>query len=221
MLRSYYCVHDVETGGLDCMKNPITQYACVILDPYTLKEVDRYEAFIKPYNDLVIEKEALEHTMVTMSDIKNGITAKQFVSTLKALWTKYQATGKFRDANRIVSVGHNIPFDHGFLEYVFRLEGDSIWNYLLPNFIDTFALGKLTWAVNGDEKLTLTACTERANIKLVNAHGAMNDVEATADYLRWNMKKLRAVGKSAASETSEAKQRAKGQKFFEFACGAK
>ena len=70
MIQSFYKIYDTETGGLDPQKNPITQFACIILDYKTLKEVDRFETFIRPYNDLVIEKIALEHTMVTMSDIK-------------------------------------------------------------------------------------------------------------------------------------------------------
>ena len=220
MNRSFYCVHDCETGGLDCSKNPITQYACIILDPFTLKEVDRYETFIRPYDDLVIEKEALEHTMVTMSDIKGGISRKKFYSTIKSLWSKYQANGKFKDSNRIVSVGHNIPFDHNFLQYVFNSQEDSIWAYILPNFIDTFPLSKLAWGLTGDEKLNLTACSQRAKIKLNDAHGAMNDVEATADLLRWFMKKLR-NNKSSSDVGSEKVARELGQNFFEFACGAK
>lgn len=217
MKKSFYVVHDCETGGLDCLKNPITQYACVILDPFTLKEVDRYETYVKPYNDLVIEKQAIEATMVSMSDIKNGVSLKKFYETLSTFWTNYQAKGKIKDANRLVSVGHNIPFDHGFLDVAFQLNGDTIWNYLLNNYIDTFPLAKLCWGVTGDEKMNLTACTERAKIKLNDAHGAMNDVEATADLLRFYMKKLRS-NKGAASVEEEAK-RAKGQKFFEFACG--
>lgn len=220
MNRSFYCVHDCETGGLDYSKNPITQYACVILDPFSLKEVDRYETFVKPYDELVIKKDALEHTMVTMSDIKAGVSRKKFYSTLKTLWGQYQAKGKFKDANRIVSVGHNIPFDHEFLQYVFRSQGDSIWEYLHQNFIDTFPLGKLAWGLEGDEKLNLTACSQRAKIKLSDAHGAMNDVEATADLLRWFMKKMRS-NKGAAVAAEEKERRELGQKFFEFACGAK
>ena len=219
MHKSFYLVHDCETGGLDFTKNPITQYACVILDPFTLKEVDRYETFVKPYDDLVIEKQALEHTMVSMSDIKNGITRKKLYETLKTLYTNYQAKGKYKDANRIVSVGHNVTFDHGFIDYVFQSQGDSMWNYFHPTFVDTLVLAKLVWGLTGDEKLNLTACSERAKIKLSDAHGAMNDVEATADLLRYFAKKLRS-GKSESS-VSESSKRERGQKFFEFACGAK
>ena len=53
MIKSDYIVFDVETGGLDETKNPMTQYAAVILDGCTLKEIDRFETFLKPYGGLI------------------------------------------------------------------------------------------------------------------------------------------------------------------------
>ena len=217
MIKSNYIIHDCETGGLDKNKNPITQYACIILDYKTLKEIDRWETYVKPYNDLVIEKQALDHTMVTMSDINNGISVKKFVKTATAFWEQHRAKTKNREKGRLVSVGHNIPFDHGFLDYALRLENDTIWEYFQPGFLDTMMMGKLTWGINGDEKMTLTDCCARCKIRLTDAHGAMNDVEATADLFRWFMKKLR-TGKATAAEAAEEVKRVKGQKFFEFEC---
>ena len=160
--------------------------------------------------------------MVSMSDIKNGISRKKLYKLLKEFYTKYQAKVRIKEAGRLISVGHNIPFDHNFLEYVFQTQDDSIWNYIHPNFIDTYPLGKLAWGIKGDEKLRLSDCSERAKIKLNDAHGAMNDVEANAELLRYFMRKLRSTkGAAAASEPQEEKQRAKGQKFFEFECAAK
>ena len=219
MKKSNYIIHDCETGGLDPNKNPITQYACVILDYKTLKEVDRFETYVKPYNDLVIDKQALDATMVTMSDIKSGMTHKEFVKTVVAFWEEHRAKAKNKEMGRLVSVGHNVPFDHGFLDYALKLSGDTIWNYLQPNFVDTFVMAKMAWGLSGDEKLNLGASCERTEIKLTDAHGAMNDVEATADLFRWFVKKLRS-GKST-SAVEETAGRARGTEFFEFKCGAK
>ena len=47
----------------------------------------------------------------------------------------------------------------------------------------------------------------------------MNDVEATADLLRWYMRKLRAKKGDSVNESNQG--RAKGNEFFEFKCGAK
>lgn len=221
MITSNYLVHDCETGGLDCEKNPITQYACIILDGKTLKELDRYETFVKPYADLKIEKIALEKTMVSMSDINNGISVKEFIATTHDLWKQYQSKAKYEDARRLVSVGHNIPFDHRMLEWAFRYcKKGSIWNLLQDSFIDTMALTKMTWGINGNEKITLSDAVRYAKLKITDAHGAMNDVEATADLLRWFMKKLRSKKGEGAVE-KETRERLKGQEFFEFQCAGK
>ena len=123
MIKSDYIVFDCETGGLDETKNPITQYAAVILDGKTLKEKDRFETFIKPYNDLIIEKQALEHTMVTMSDVNSGISVKQFVKTVTAWWESHRAKAKVKEMGRLVPVGHNVTFDLRFINYALALEG--------------------------------------------------------------------------------------------------
>lgn len=220
MIKSDYIVFDCETGGLDETKNPITQYAAVILDGKTLKEKDRFETFIKPYNDLIIEKQALEHTMVTMSDINSGITLCRFVKTVTDWWESHRAKSKVREMGRLVPVGHNVTFDLRFINYALALEGaGTTEEWMYPNLIDTFSLGKMAFGIEGDEKLNLGACCERAKIKLTDAHGAMNDVEATADLFRWYMKKMRA--KKGSIDLSDDNARARGQEFFEFKCAAK
>jgi DNA polymerase III alpha subunit (gram-positive type) len=218
MIKANYIVYDTETGGLDKEKNPITQFACVVLDYKTLKEIDRWETFIKPYNDLIIEKEALEHTMVSMSDINNGISLKKFVKTASLFMDEHRGKTKIKEAGRLVPVGHNITFDNNMLDYAFNLEGKSLFDFVQPNFIDTMTLAKLTWGLLGNEKIRLSDCCERAKIRLTDAHGAMNDVEATADLFRFYMKRLR-NNKSVGGEDTDSGKREKGQKFFEFSCG--
>lgn len=221
MITSNFIVHDCETGGLDENKNPITQYACIILEGTTLKELDRYETFVKPYAELKIEQAALDKTMVTMSDIKNGIPVKEFVNTTYELWKQYQSKAKWEDARRLVSVGHNIGFDHKMLSWAFEFcKKGSIFKLLHDVPMDTMEMTKLTWGVNGNEKITLSDAIRYAKLKITDAHGAMNDVEATADLLRWFMKKLRSK-KGEASVEKEVRERTKGKEFFEFKCAGK
>lgn len=221
MITSNYIVHDCETGGLDEEENPITQYACIILDGTTLKELDRYETFVKPYGGLKIEQAALDKTMVTMSDIKNGVDVKEFVSTAQDLWKQYQSKAKWEDARRLISVGHNIPFDHRMLGWAFSFcKKGSIWQLLQDSFIDTMVLTKMGFGINGNEKITLSDAIRYTKLKITDAHGAMNDVEANADLFRWFTKKLRSK-KGEASVEKEVKERLKGQEFFEFKCAGK
>lgn len=219
MIKSNYIVHDCETGGLDCNENPITEYAAIILEPKTLKEVDRWETFIKPYNGLKLTQESLDRTMVNISDINAGIDIKQFNKTYSAFLKTHQVKAKYKDKGRLLSVGHNIPFDHGFLEYALNLGGLEFFEYVHENFIDTLPLAKLLWGVNGDEKINLGICCERAKIKLTDAHGAMNDTESTADLFRFFAKKIRS--KKGDNVLEESSKRAIGAEFYEFRCGQK
>lgn len=221
MIKSNYCVLDCETGGLDKKKNPITQFAAIILDGRTLKELDRWETFVKPYDGKVIEKQALQHTMVSMSDINAGITKKEFAATAKTWFASHQAKAKTAEMGRLVMVGHNvIPFDRPFLDECFAEFGWSCDDYFYPGGIDTLPLAKLVWGVKGDEKINLGVCLGYAKLKLTDAHGAMNDVEGNADLLRWFMRKLRAK-RSEGTSGEGAEGRPRGEEFFEFMCGAK
>lgn len=218
MIRSNYIVFDCETGGLNENENPITQYAAVVLDGRTLKEIDRWETYVKPYNDLEITKEALEKTMVNISDINSGLSLKEFVAVAKEFWKQHQVRTKYKDMGRLIPVGHNVTFDIRFINKAIELDGskEDMFETHYENFIDTFALAKLTWGIKGDEKLRLGICAERADIVLTDAHGAMNDVEATADLLRYYVKNLR--NEKVVKKVVEEASRAKGQEFFEFTC---
>ena len=157
MHKSNYIVYDCETGGLYEDKNPITQYAAIVLDFKTLKEIDRFETFVKPYNDLVIEQAALDKTMVTMSDINAGLSIKDFVTTATEFWEQYRSAGKKKEIGRLVPVGHNVQFDNRFLSYALKLQKKDYWYWIYENFIDTYPLAKMTFVLTGEEKLNLGA----------------------------------------------------------------
>lgn len=215
MVKANFVVFDCETGGLFEKENPITQFACVILDYSTLKEIDRFETYVKPYNDLVVTQKALDSTMVTMSDIKKkGVDVEDFVEALDKFLKNHNTSKKKPEKGKLVPVGQNIPFDIRFLTYAFKLCKKSWKECVQDNFIDTYPLAKLSWGIKGDEKLNLGANCERAKISLTDAHGAMNDVEATAELLRFFAKKLR----SKKGDSSETSTRKSGVEFFEFKC---
>jgi DNA polymerase III alpha subunit (gram-positive type) len=220
MQKSNYIVFDCETGGLDENKNPITQYAAMVLDGKTLKEIDRWETFVKPYGDLIIEQDALDRTMVTMSEINSGLSSKEFAAVMEDFWENHRVKTRNREMGRLIPVGHNVQFDIRFINWVLDFEKKrDMFEWHHPNFIDTFSLAKLAFGIKGEEKLNLGASCQHAKIKLTDAHGAMNDVEATADLLRWFMKKLRDKKGAVKEETNSG--RPKGDEFFEFKCVAK
>lgn len=218
MIKSDYIVFDCETGGLSEQENPITQYAAVILDGKTLKEIDRFETYVKPYANLSIKKEALDKTMVSMSDINSGLESKDFVNVITKFWEIHLKKTKKREMGRLIPVGHNVPFDIKFINWILNYHNKKdIFEWCFPNIIDTQVLAKLVWGLTGEERINLTACCNNANIDITDAHGAMNDVESTAELFRFYMKKLRI--KRGEAVTQETKQtRLKGKDFFEFTC---
>lgn len=210
---------DVETGGLDETKNPITQYAAVVLDGKTLKEIDRWETFIRPYGDLTIEQRALDHTMVSMADINKGLSIEKFIDTAITFWEQYMVRGRTREQGRLIPVGHNVTFDLRFINYALAFCGKpNIEQWMYPNFIDTLVFSKLAFGVKGDEKINLGAVCALTKIKLTDAHGAMNDTLATTELLRYFMRQLRSISSSGKTTVEE---RPKGIEFFEFKCAKK
>ncbi|MFU2367152.1 MAG: 3'-5' exonuclease, partial [Enterobacteriaceae bacterium] len=119
MKRSPYLVMDTETGGLDPAQNPITSFAAVVLDFNTLKEVDRWETYVKPYNDLQITKESIQKTMVNMAEVNRGMELNAFIDAFMRFCTQNFADIKGKDQRRLVAVGHNVMFDVGMLEAAF------------------------------------------------------------------------------------------------------
>lgn len=90
MLSPYkkIAVFDLETGGLSCKYNSITEIAIVVIDLETLTIVDRYTSLIKPYIDLTsVETEALKEAKV----LYKNIGAKDPETGVKTL--------KFKDHN--------------------------------------------------------------------------------------------------------------------------
>lgn len=220
MKKSNYLVFDCETGGLDPAENPITQFAAVVLDFNTLKEVDRWETYIKPYNGLQITKTAIEKTMVNMAEVNRGMELNAFIEAFGRFCTQNFGDVKGKEQRRLVGVGHNVLFDVGMLEAAFYYSSyakkQSLFTYIQDQTLDTMYLSKMMYGLTGDEKMTLGATCERAGIALTDAHGAMNDVEATAGYFRYCVQRLRATGGSLP--TAEKKTRRRGNEFFEFKC---
>jgi len=204
MKKAKYIILDCETGGLSPQENPITQIALLTIDN-TLKEVERFETFIKPYDDLKITKGALDATGLSMADINSGISNKQAVKVLIDYFKK--AKGGSHASLKPVVVGHNVQFDTGFLEYLFQSANDDFWKYVNPTTVDTMVLTKMFNPTISSLKLGI--CCEEVGIDLPDAHKAMNDVIATTDLFRVYINKLRDAGDVTVSNSNNDKPKSR------------
>lgn len=209
MKKANYIVFDCETGGLKCEENPILEIALVTLDT-NLKEIDRYETYVKPYDGLEVTKGALQANGIKLRDVEeNGISKKEFIKNMITYFKK--AKGGNHPSMKPVVVGHNIPFDIGFMTQLFKDEKIPFSDYIADVFIDTMGDAKRAWPKISS--INLGKCCEEAGIELVNAHRAMPDVLATADLFRYFTKKLSQTTskKESVSESQETKSREKFQ----------
>lgn len=206
-------VWDLETGGLKYDKHAVAEIAMIILDSQTLEEVDRYEAIIAPYKlpsgELVeYDQRALDYNGLTMRKIEAGEDARTVAKEIQALCKKHKIS--LRGGNgKIISAGHNIDkFDIPFLEYflgIFKIKYTDLfqtWCY------DTLWMTRLRWPEDGSilNHQLGTACQE-AGIELIDAHRAMNDVEANAKLLKFFISSMREKGNGVVVAQTEEKTR--------------
>lgn len=194
MAKNVFIVLDVETGGLDWTIHPITQIAFKIVEPTQFKVLEQYETFIKPYDDLTITQEALNHSRVTIDEINAGISADKALEHLIITIKKHIPKGSKAGQNLPILVGHNIPFDQDFIRYLFSRKTKHMTEYISPLMYDTLRLTvDYEMNVKGADKLNnkLEIVCQRYGIKLKSAHGAAADVEATLQLFKLFMSRFR------------------------------
>jgi DNA polymerase III epsilon subunit-like protein len=214
-MKQNLIILDTETGGYFPEKNPITEVGLVVLEPAKFKQLDTYQTYVKPYLDLTIEKDAILSTQMNISDLEAGKSFAKVAVELSVLFKKYTLKGGNR-ATKPILVGHNIPFDIKFLQYLFQhtIKKD-LFDFIDESPIDTMRLAQLKEAgkpKSGETtKYNLMVCCERFGIKLKSAHGAMADVNATSALLVALIGVLRQTG-NQVNRTEEQKSRS----FFQF-----
>lgn len=201
-----FIVIDFETGGLDCRKNPVMEFAAIAVDGVTLDDIVRYEDYISPYDDeLIYSPDAAKVTGITRELCEQkGIPLDQFISDLMEL-CKGANTRNTKTA-RPFFVAHNWPFDRGFLQDIMRRSGED-WSKLvdgdfdcygnfIPHGIDSQDIAKFLWApiTETTTRFKLSDCCGMAGIEHVDAHRAMSDVEPLADLMRYFISRLRSSG---------------------------
>jgi len=203
MINYNYIVFDCETGGLSPKRNPITEIALIACEFGTFKEINRFETFVRPYADLVIEEKALEMTNITLKEINQGIDYKELVKLLIQFFQLSTPRGGKGNRFYPILVGHNVSFDIGFVKEIFQFAGRNLHDYVASNNeevdrICTLKLSKAKWIDNG--KYNLEACCKRAGITLTDSHRAMADVAATKKLVEILLKP---VIKNAKGEVEE------------------
>lgn len=204
-----YIVFDCETGGFDPDKNPIHEIAMISLDGKTLKEINRLETYIKPYDDLITEDSALKVSGLKMRDVERGLDKKEAVKMICAFMDEIKGS-KFSTKFPIL-VGHNVDFDISFLKSLLERSGKDLSKFANRVSVDTLADARRH---NPDGSLIsgkLGDVCERMGIKISQAHRAMPDTIATAELFRKFTQLMRDGSNKNVDDNSKTKRRDKFQ----------
>ena len=212
MKNADFIVFDFETGGLNENQNPAVQIALLTLDGKTLKEKRRWETFIKPYDDLVITKKALESNGLKITDINSGISKEELLKELKTYFTLDNPSNAAM--KRPIMVGHNVAFDMKFLRYIFKDDKKGLSNYIQDIQIDTYS--ESLRAFPNETVHKLGHICSLVGINLVDAHKAMNDVIATADLFKHFTNKLRSKKGGNSTNDDKTQIQSKNRLNFQF-----
>lgn len=149
---------DFETSGLNCKDNAATQLAMQAVRMDTWEVVDRYVAYIKPYNKQTVEKKskkltaknqlsfisdeepmayeqkALEYSGITMSMLnKMGVDVTEVAKDVIE-FAKRNTLSEGKQTKPVI-IGQNITFDIGFLQQIINYGGKE----LVKEFSKVFA----------------------------------------------------------------------------------
>ncbi len=156
---------DIETTGLDLIKNEIIEIGCVITNP-KLKILEEFELKIKPEHIENANKTALKINHYKEKDWTEALPLEEAIK----IFLK-----KVKDC---IMVGQNVAFDSGFLEYNFaKLKLENTMHY---HRLDTISIA---WAkMNQAEDFThysLREMCKHFGIENQNPHSALSDAHAT------------------------------------------
>ncbi len=186
-----FLVFDFETGGLSPNKNPITEFAGIWLDGETLEPMYDFQGLVRPYSDtLAYEAKAMEiNGLSERLCLAEGRPVSDIVGEILSYSTMCNQ-GKARGKKTIL-VGHNVQFDIGFLQAIFKLTGNDLgfcfegnkdyFGNFQPTFFDTMSLSRVKHGHTDQAKHTLSVIADKEDVEMIDAHRAMSDVVVTAE----------------------------------------
>ena len=171
---------DTETGGVNPEKAALIQLSGIIrIDK---KDVEKFNFYIKPFENSEVTEKALEVQGRTLEDLKTDKYVeekevyKQFINTLDKYIDKYDRTDKF------VVAGYNVRFDVDILKAFFQRHGNNfLFSYLDSSMLDplySIRLLQIAEVLPVLENNKLETWCKYFGIEL-KAHDSLEDIEAT------------------------------------------
>ena len=172
-------VVDVETGGFDNRKDALLELAATILRIDEKGEISRHRTYswhIEPFPNANMDPKSLE-----VNGIKPFSPLRLAVPEDKAMNEFFKIVRrevKVNRCNRAILVGHNAPFDLGFVHAAANRIGCKRNPFHPFSTLDTVTLGAVVY---GQTVLARIAQAAGMGWDSEQAHSAVYDTEKTAD----------------------------------------
>lgn len=171
---------DTETGGVNPEKAALIQLSGIIrIDK---KDVEKFNFFIKPFENSEVNEKALEVQGRTLEELKTDKYVeekevyKQFINLLDKYIDKYDKSDKF------IVAGYNVRFDVDILKAFFQRHGNNfLFSYLDSSMLDplySIRLLQIAEILPVLENNKLETWCKHFGIEL-KAHDSLEDIEAT------------------------------------------
>ena len=170
---------DVETTGLDPVKNDIITLAMIIEIDGEVKDFKYIK--MQPTNFDNIEDQALKVNGVTREELKNFMTPKQAHQEIKGFLGQF--VDPFDRNDKYQPAGYNVGFDVGFLAEFFKKVGDKYFgSWIDYHKLDVSSIVQLLALKNNLklDKYRLLNVANHFGVK-IEAHDALSDIEATRE----------------------------------------
>lgn len=117
------CFIDVETTGLDPVKNGILQIAGQIEIDGKMEE--RFNIECRPFDDDEVNAAALAVNGIELDSLKDRQDPREAFSKLKRILSRYVAP--YDSTDKFWFFAYNAPFDSGFMREFFNKNGDKYY----------------------------------------------------------------------------------------------
>lgn len=173
LLKRPVCLIDFETTGLNPQIDRAIEVAAIRIDETGRKDIG---VVIRPNPVPELDPKITELTGITQADLEAGVPSFKVFNRLREM------------VDRAVIIGHNVPFDIGFLQVEFHRHDHKLWagDFICTRALATF-LGKGMPGINARKEpytsYKLADVCKALGFELEGAHRAMNDLEATEQAL--------------------------------------
>ena len=171
---------DVETTGLDHLKNGIIQLSYIIEIDGKIEKKRNF--FVRPPKFTIIDNQALSVTNTKPEDLQNympfEIVFNNLISDLDLYVDKFETTDKFYMA------GYNVTFDERFLRRFFKINNHKYFgSYFNNKKIDVFGFVDVCIYCDIIPNIKSRKLSELCDLFSIplNAHDSSSDIQATRD----------------------------------------